>query len=208
MGRPGHRAHDDGVEEDTKFTLLHGDLVGPHGKAQPAEPVIGCARRDGIWDAATLFDIGECLLPGVPKADREASRVEPNLSTHDPAEHDVADPVVHSVRPVNPFLLYENAFKTEVSSDGSNLAGVVGLIAANRNERVGTLRNDVGNDVFEFAGLVAAKREPAVDIFPFGPDLRAAEVVAEATQRVNRAGSERQGIAREIRQSHRSSGMR
>ena len=66
--------------------------------------------------------------------------------------------------------------RPEVRGDGGDLTGVVGLVAADRHQGVGALRQRVGDDVLELAGLVAAEGQPAVAVLPLGPDLGAAEV--------------------------------
>jgi hypothetical protein len=71
------------------------------------------------------------------------------------------------------------------------LAGVVGLVTADRDQRVRALREHVRNDVLELAGLVAAVGQTAVAVLPFGPDPGAAEVLGEPVQRMHRAGSEK-----------------
>ena len=50
----------------------------------------------------------------------------------------------------------------------------------------------VGDDVFEFADLVAAEGQAAADVLALGPDLGAAQVLGEAPQVVDRARSEGQ----------------
>ncbi len=66
--------------------------------------------------------------------------------------------------------------EAEVRGDGGDLAGVVGLVAADGDQGVGALREGVGDEVLELAGLVAAVGEPAVAVLALGPDRGAAEV--------------------------------
>ena len=117
-------------------------------------------------------------------------------------EQQVADVGVAGLVPVDPVLLDEAAAEPEVRGDGGDLAGVVGLVAADGDERVRARRQDVGDDVLELAGLVPAVREPAAAVLPLGPDLRAAEVLGQAAQRVDRARPERQRVAREVSEAH------
>ena len=59
--------------------------------------------------------------------------------------------------PVDPALLDEAGLQSQVSGDRGDLTGVIGLVAADRHERVRARGEDVEDDVFEFAGLVAAE---------------------------------------------------
>ena len=130
------------------------------------------------------------------------ARVEAHLGAHDARQHDVADPVVDRVRPVDPALLDEHGLEAELRGHRGDLAGVVGLVAADRHEGVGALREHVGDDVLELAGLVAAVRQPAVAVLALGPDPRAAQVRGEPVQRVDRARPEQQRVAGEVGQGH------
>jgi hypothetical protein len=120
-------------------------------------------------------------------------------------EQDVADLVVGGVVPRNPLLLHESRLQPEVRRDGRDLARVVGLVAADRHDRVGAGGEDVGDDVLELAHLVAAEREAAVHVLAFRPDLRAPEVVAQARQVLQRARAEGERVARELVQLHAGS---
>ena len=66
---------------------------------------------------------------------------------------------------------------------GRDLARVVGLHAADRDERVAALGERVGDEVLELARLVAAEREPAVAVVALGPDARAAQVLVSRSSR-------------------------
>jgi hypothetical protein len=57
--------------------------------------------------------------------------------------------------------------------DRGDLASLIGLDAADRNERVAALRQRFGNQVLELAGLVAAKRQAAVAVFTLRVKLAA-----------------------------------
>ena len=78
-------------------------------------------------------------------------------------------------------------------SDRGDLPGVVRLHAADGDERVATLRDGVGDQVFELPRLVATVRESAVAVLAFGPDLRAAERLREALEWMHRGGAESSG---------------
>ena len=72
--------------------------------------------------------------------------------------------------------------------DRRDLARVVRLHAADRDERVAALRERVGREVLELARLVAAVREAAVAVLALRPDLDAsAEVLAQPLEPVHRA---------------------
>jgi hypothetical protein len=82
---------------------------------------------------------------------------------------------------------------------------VVGLVAADRDESVRALLNDVGNEVLELAGLVAALGESAVAVFTLCPDAGTAQVLAEPIQAVDRAGAKEQRIPGEVLDGHGNS---
>src|SRR6185312_14319406 len=86
--------------------------------------------------------------------------------------------------------------------------GVVGLEAADGDDGVRALGEDVRDDVLELAGLVAAEGQARVHVLPLGPELRAAEVLAEPREVVDRAGPEGERVAFEIRDGHGSSSCR
>ena len=86
---------------------------------------------------------------------------------------------------------------------GRHLARVVGLHAADRDERVAALRERVGDEVLELAGLVAAVGQAAVAVVALGPELRAAEVRGQPLEPVDRRRPEEQRVARERVEVHR-----
>ena len=196
--------HDhDRVEEHAELALLLLHLVRPAGEPVAAERVVGCAGRDRVRLAPTLLDVGERLLPARPDPDVEAARVEPHVRAHDPRQEDVPDLVVDGVRPLDPVLLHEDAAEPEVRRDGCDLARVVRLHAADRDERVAALRERVGGEVLELAHLVAAVREAGVAVLALHPDVdRAPELLGEPSQRMHRRRAERQGDAVEVRKAH------
>jgi hypothetical protein len=67
-----------------------------------------------------------------------------------------------------------------------DLARVVGLHAADRDQRVAALGQRVGDQVLQLARLVAAEGEPAVAVVPLGPQRGAAEVRGQALQAMDR----------------------
>ena len=202
MRRPGDGAHDDGVEEDAELLLLFGDLIRPVCEAQSAEFVFGGAGRDRVGLAARFFDLGQGVLPARADADVESGRIEADVGAHDAREFDIADLVVARVLPVDPALLDEAGLQSQVSGDRGDLTGVIGLVAADRHERVRARGEDVGDDVFEFAGLVAAEGESGVDVLALGPDPSPAEVVAQSRELVHGARPEGQRVALEICDGH------
>jgi hypothetical protein len=128
-----------GVEEEPQFLFLLLDLVGPVREAEAAQPVVGRARRDGVRAAPGGPDVLQRLLPAGLDADAEALVDQPDVGPHDPGEQDVAHPVVDRVGPVNPVLLDQPGLQAELGRDRGDLAGVVGLHAADRDQRVCTL---------------------------------------------------------------------
>ena len=116
--------------------------------------------------------------------------------TEDAAQQDVADAVIDAVVPVDPALLDEPAFHAELGGDGGDLAGVVGLDAADRDQRVAALGDRLGHEIFELAHLVAAEGEAAVAVVALGEDLDlAAETGGEAGQLFDRRRAEGQLVA-------------
>ena len=61
--------------------------------------------------------------------------------------------------------------EAEVARDRRDLSRVVGLDAADRDERVAALRERLGGEVLELAHLVAAVGEARVAVLALGPDL-------------------------------------
>ena len=138
-------------------------------------------------------------LPAVADADVEAGGVEPDVAAHDAGQLDVADPARRRVGPVDPVLLHGHGAEPEVAGDAGDGAGVVGLHAADRDERVAALGERLGDEVLELAHLVAAERDAGVAVLPLGPDLDpAAELGAQPRQRVHRRGPEQQRDAGEV----------
>ena len=201
--RARHGADDDGVEEDPEGLLLLGDLERPVGEPQSAVLVLGGSGRDRIGGAAGLLDFAQGVFPRVADTDVEAGGVEATVRAHHPGEQDVADLVVHRVLPRDPLLLHETALHAQVGGDRGHLAGVVGLIAADRDQGVGPRGDGVRDDVLHLADLVTAIGQAGGDVLALGPDLGAAQVLGEAPQVVDRARSEGQWVAVELVQLHR-----
>ena len=89
-------------------------------------------------------------------------------------------------------------FEAEMRGDGCDLARVVRLDAADRDERVAALRERVGGEVLELARLVAAVREAGVAVVALGPDLDlAAEVLAQPVEAMHRRRPEDERDTRE-----------
>src|SRR3954447_25517024 len=137
VGGAGDRADHDRVEEDAELGLLLGDLARPVGEPEDAEAVLGRAGRDAVRPAAGRAHVLQRALPRVADADVEAGRIELDVRAHDPREQDVADLVVDRVGPVDPLLRDEPGLEPELRRDSGDLTGVVGLVAADRDERVG-----------------------------------------------------------------------
>src|SRR5699024_5083883 len=159
VGRSRHRAHDDGVEEDAELPLLLGDLIGPVRESEASELVLRGSGRDRVRLPSGLVDLGQGVLPARADADVEARRIETDIGAHEARELDIADLVVARIIPIDPALLHEAGLETEVGGHGRDLAGVVGLVAADRDEGVRARGEDVGNDVLELARLVPTEGE-------------------------------------------------
>src|SRR5690606_7006284 len=166
----GDRADDDGVEHHAQLALLLGDLMRPVGEAEPAERVVGSTRRDRIGLATGFLDLADGLLPAVFELDAELGLHQAHVGAGEPADEDVAHLVVDGVRPVDPAFLDQHAFHADASGDRRDLAGVVGLHTADGDERVAALRQCVGDQVLELAGLVPAEGDAGVAVLAFGPD--------------------------------------
>jgi hypothetical protein len=84
-----------------------------------------------------------------------------------------------------------------------HLARLVRLDAADRHQRVAALRQRLGNQVLQLAGLVAAEGEGAVAVLALGIQLHlAAQVRAQALQRLDRRRAEGEGMAGVALQVH------
>lgn len=79
--------------------------------------------------------------------------------------------MVPRVLPVDPFLLDELTFQAEGCGDAGDLAGVVGLDAADGDEGIAVGGEGVWDEVFEFAGFVAAAGNGGIEVVAFGVDL-------------------------------------
>ena len=192
--RTGHGADDDVVEEHAVLRLLLRDLARPVGEPEAAERVIRCAGRDRVRLAARFDDRVEGALPRVADADVEAGRIDADVAAHDPRELEVADLVVRHVGPIDPVLLHRDDLEAEVARDTGDRARVVGLDAADRDQRVAALGDRLGHEVLELAHLVAAERDAAVAVLALGPDLdAAAERRRQPRQRMDRRGTEQSG---------------
>ena len=93
-------------------------------------------------------------------------------------------------------------FMPEVRGDGGDLPGVVGLVAADGDERVGAAGEGVGDDVLQLADLVAAVGQAAVDVLALGPDLGAAQVLGQPLQVLDGGGAEGERVALELLEDH------
>src|SRR5215210_9417656 len=186
----GYGAHDYGVEEDAEFPLLLLDLYGPVGESQAAESVIRGARRDRVGLLAGGLDVRQSPLPALLEADAEVRFHQAHVGAHDPAELDVADPIVDHVGPVHPALLHEDTFHACPGGSGGDLAGVVGLHPAYGDERVATLGEGVGAEVLELAGLIAPVGEAGVAVVALGPERRPAQMRGQPLEAVHGRGAE------------------
>jgi len=96
--------------------------------------VVGGTGRDRVRGTTLGADFLQGVLPAFLEADPEAGLDEFDVSAHDPGEQDVTDPVIHRIGPVHPALLNQAGLEPQLGSDGGDLAGVVGLHSADRDE--------------------------------------------------------------------------
>ena len=199
----------DRVEEDAELALLLGHLVRPVRVPEPAQLVVGRAGRDRVGLAAARLDVGRACsqlsLKPIPNP-AFTSRTSAPASA---ADQDVADLVVHRVGPVHPRLLHEHAPQTGGGGDRGDLAGVVALHAADRDERVAALRERVGDEVLELARLVAAVGDPGVAVLALRPYVGTAspirKVRGQALEAVHGRGPEEQRVPGERVEGHAAS---
>ena len=159
----------------------------------------GSAGRDRIGLSALCFHVLNGLLPAAPDADIKTFVDHLHIGAHDAAQHDVADAVVDGVLVRHPAFLHQPALHADLGRDGGHHAGVIGLHAADRNQRIGIRSDRVGNDVFELAQLVAAEREPRIAVLALGVELDlAAEMAREPLQFFDMGGPEGERIALEF----------
>src|SRR5277367_2020228 len=169
--------------------------------AEPAVFVHRGAGRDRVGLAALGLHVLDRLLPALADPDVESIVDQLDVGAHDAAEHDVADAVVDGVLVGNPALLYEAALHSDFCRDRGDHARVVGLDAADRDQRVGVGGDGVRNDVLELAQLVAAVGQARVAVLAFGVELdAAAEMRGQALELLDVSRSERQRIALEFLQ--------
>ena len=148
--------------------------------------------------STSLSACSQLSLKPIPNPARTSRTSAPGQ----PADQDVADLVVHGVGPVHPTLLHEHALEPGAGGDGGDLAGVVGLHAADGDERVAALGERVGDEVLQLAGLVAAVRDTGVAVLALGPEGGAAEVRGQPLQRVHGRGPEEERVALERGKGH------
>ena len=156
VGRAGDGADHDVIECDTELLLLCPHLFSEADIAQTAELVNRSAGRDGIGVPSLRLHVFDGPHPALTNADVKAVADQFNLCSHYAAHQDVPDPVVDSVFERHPTLLDQAAFHAELGGDRRDLPRVVGLHAADRDERIGVRCDGVRDDVFELADLVAA----------------------------------------------------
>ena len=195
----------DRVEEDAQLPLLLLDLARPAGEAQPAQPMVGRARRDRVRLAAGRLDLGDRPIPALLEADPEARLDQPHVRTGEPAEQDVADLVVDAVRPVDPALLDQHALHARRTPRRPPPAGC-GWTARRRSRPAcrspGPARRPPG---IRACGSCCRRRRSRSCSPPAWPTLGAAEVPGQAVQPVHRRGPEEQRIPVEVVKCHANS---
>ena len=191
------------VEAEAEILLLRPHLLGEPDEAEAAEFVVGGAGGDGVGLAALPAHILEGVLPALLEADAEALIDQLDLRAEHAAHQDVADPVVDRVVPVDPVLLDQPALEAELGGDGGDLAGVVGLDAADGHQRVAAFGEGFGDEVFELPHLVAAEGQARVHVLALGEDLDlVAEMGREAREGLDRSRAEGELVTREAVEVH------
>ena len=199
VGRSGHRAHHDIVEGEPELALLRAHFLGEADITEAAIFVHRGAGGNRVRPPALRLDVLERVLPAFADANVETVVDEPDVSAHDAAQHDVADPVVDRILVRDPGLLHQPAFHPDLGRDRGHLARVVRLHAADRHQRVGVRGDRVGDDVFELAQLVAAEGETGIAILALGVELDlVAQMRAQALEPLDRRRTEGERIAFEL----------
>ncbi len=161
------------------------------------------AGRDRIGLAAGGLDLGQGVLPALADADVEIVVGDAAVGAHQACHQDVADAIVDRVLVRHPAFLHQPALEAELGGDGGDHAGVVGLHAADGDQRVGVRRDDVGHQVLHLAELVAAHGETGIAVVALGPDFDlAAERLGQARQELDRGRPEGERIAFEFGEVH------
>ena len=159
----------------------------------------GGAGRNRVGLAALGLHVRNRLFPALANADVKAFIDQLHVGAHDAAEQDIADAVVDGVLVRHPAFLHQAALHADLGRDGCDHAGVVGLHAADRDQRVGIGSDRIGDDVFELAQLVAAEGETRIAVLALGVELDlAAEMLREPLQLLDMGGSEGERIAFEF----------
>ncbi len=206
MGGAGNSADHDIVELEAELLLLLAHLLGEADIAETAELVHGGAGGNGVRLAARRLDLVDRLLPALADADVEAVVDQPHVGAHDAREHDVADPVIDGVLVRHPGFLHQAALHADLGRDGGDHPGVVGLHAANRDQRVGVGGDCVRDDVFELAQLVATIGEAGIAVLALGIDIDiAAKMLRQPLQLLDGRRAEGERVARKFVELHGSS---
>ncbi len=161
----------------------------------------GGAGRNRIGLAALGLHVGNRVFPALANADVELFIDHLHVRAHHAAEQDIADAVVDGVLVRHPAFLHQAAFHADLGRDGRDHAGMVGLYATDRDQRVGIGSDGIGDDVFELAQLVAAEGEARIAVLALGIEFDlAAEVLRQPLQLLDMGGPECERIALEFLQ--------
>ncbi len=96
--------------------------------------------------------------------------------------------------------------EAEVTCNAGDLAGVIGLDTADGDEGVAAGVDCFGDEVLQFADLVASEGDAGVAVFSFCLDLDlTAQCLAESWQWVDRGWAKEQRFAAEVVKAHASS---
>ena len=132
-------------------------LLGKAYVTQATKLVHRGTGRDGIGLAALCLHILQRLFPALADADVEARVNQVRMGAHDARQQDVADPIVDGIFVRHPAFLDQVALHPDLGRHCGHHARVIGLHAADRDQRVGIARDRVRHDVFKLAQLVAAE---------------------------------------------------
>lgn len=192
--RARDRAHDDRIENNAHLPLLLPDLERPPGEPQPAQRMVRRPSGDVIWPLAPPLALLKQRPQRILMLDPKPRRIQPHIRPHQPRQLDIPDRPIPRILPLDPMLLHQPGLEPRPRRNGRHLPGVVALHAADADEGVASLGARVGEEVLQFAGLVAAVGEAGVEVVAFGVDGDAgAQVGGDAGEGVDGGGPEEEG---------------
>ena len=199
------RADDDGIERQPHVEPLLLHLLHAGDVAQAADRVRAAARDDVALAAVRGEFLGDLRHGGAHV--RAARHHGDGLDAHQ-LEHEVVAAGFLPVAVGHALLDHEAALQPFLDRGGERDAAMVGLRRAAGDQRVGALRQRVGRQELELAGLVAAG-EQAQQVVALDPDLRAdaaraarRQCLGEMRQQLDRRGSMGVAATRKTGQIH------